>query len=132
MNASRPKLILFTVKATQASIKEEHMEENIAFSGIKNDGPLEFNIVGDGDHYMDLNHSMLYVEAKVVHADSTDLAADTDVTPVNLTLHSMYKQVDVSLNNKMVTMSTNMYPYKAYLETLLTYGKDAKKSQLTK
>jgi len=30
-----------------------------------------------------------------------------------------------------VTASTNTYPYRAILETLLSYGDDAKKSQLT-
>jgi len=30
-----------------------------------------------------------------------------------------------------MTSSTNTYPYRAILETLLSYGKDAKKTQLT-
>ena len=39
--------------------------------------------------------------------------------------------MDVSLNERLVTPSTNTYPYRAYLETLLTYGPAAKYSQLT-
>jgi len=46
-------------------------------------------------------------------------------------LHSLFTQVDISLNGTLITASTNTYPYRAMLETLLSYGEDAKKSQLT-
>jgi hypothetical protein len=39
--------------------------------------------------------------------------------------------VDVSLNGTLITSSTNTYAYRAYIETLLNYGSDAKSSQLT-
>jgi hypothetical protein len=39
--------------------------------------------------------------------------------------------VDVSLNGTLITSSTNTYAYRAYIETLLSYGSDAKSSQLT-
>jgi hypothetical protein len=56
---------------------------------------------------------------------------NSDVGPVNLWLHSLFSQVDVSLNERLVTPSTNTYPYRAYLETLLSYGSSAKESYLT-
>ena len=51
--------------------------------------------------------------------------------PVNLFLHSLFSQVDVSLNERLISPSTNTYPYRAMLETLLNYGEEAKKSQLS-
>ena len=39
--------------------------------------------------------------------------------------------MDISLNGTLITHSTNTYPYRAMLETLLSYGEDSKKSQLT-
>ena len=50
---------------------------------------------------------------------------------MNLFLHSLFSQVDVSLNERLISPSTNTYPYRAMLETLLNYGEDAKSSQLT-
>jgi hypothetical protein len=35
------------------------------------------------------------------------------------------------LNEKLVSPPTSMYPYRAYIETLLSYGPAAKESQLT-
>ena len=79
--------------------------------------PIEIDISGTGE---DFANTMLYVKAKLTANDSTNLAADAAVGPVNLFLHSLFLQVDISLNGTLITASTNTYPYRAMLETLLT------------
>jgi hypothetical protein len=71
------------------------------------------------------------VEAQVVADDDTGLDAGADVGPVNLWMHSLFSDVSVSLNEKLVSPPTSLYPYRAYIETLLSYGPAAKESQLT-
>jgi len=80
---------------------------------------------------IDFANTMLYVKAKLTTMGDGNLAADAAVGPVNLFLHSLFSQVDISLNGTLITQSTNTYPYRAVLETLLSYGEDTKKSQLT-
>ena len=63
-------------------------------------------------------------------SDGAD-GADIGIGPVNNWLHSLFSQVDLSLNGRLITPSTNTYPFRAYMETLLTYGPAAKKSHLT-
>jgi hypothetical protein len=48
-----------------------------------------------------------------------------------LWMHSLFSDVSVSLSEKIVSPPTSMYPYRAYIETLLSYGPAAKESQLT-
>ena len=79
-------------------------------------------IPGTGDAYLDLANTYLLIRAKVVRGDGTDLAADTQVAPVNNWLHSLFSQVDVYINDTLVTPSSNTYPFRAYVETLLSYG----------
>ena len=67
----------------------------------------------------------------MVRGVGTDIADDTPVAPVNNWLHSLFSQVDVHLNDTLVTPSSNTYPFRAYVETLLSYGAEAKKTQLT-
>nr|KAG5685508.1 hypothetical protein BaRGS_018911 [Batillaria attramentaria] len=95
-------------------------------------GPIEFVIKGAGEDYLDLSNSYLHVGAKIVRSDNSDLVAGDDdkVGPVNLWLHSLFSEVDITLNGTQVTTTTNTYPYRAYLETLLNYGTDAKETQL--
>ena len=53
------------------------------------------------------------------------------VAPVNNFLHSLFNQVDVFFNQKAVSPPSNAYAYRAYIETLLNYSNEAKKSHLT-
>jgi hypothetical protein len=46
-------------------------------------------------------------------------------------MHSLFNDVSVSLNKNLVSPPTSLYPYRAYIEILLSYGPAAKESQLT-
>jgi len=92
--------------------------------------PIEFDVSGSGDDYVDFANTMLHVKANTTNENGTDLAGDAAVGPVNLFLHSLFSQVDISLNGTLITSSTNTYPYRAMIKTLISYGMDAKTSQL--
>lgn len=51
--------------------------------------------------------------------------------PVNLLAHSLFQQVDIWLNDTMITNASNLYHYRAILETLLSFSNESKNSQLT-
>jgi hypothetical protein len=46
-------------------------------------------------------------------------------------MHSLFSDISVCINEKLVSPPTSLYPYRAYIETLLSYGPAAKESQLT-
>ena len=94
-------------------------------------GPIEFVIPGTGDAFLDLANTYLLIRAKVVRRVGTDLAADTPVAPLNNWLHYLFSQVDVYLNDTLVTPSSNTYQFRAYVDTVLSYGTKAKNTQLT-
>jgi hypothetical protein len=94
-------------------------------------GSYEFAVSGAYDDYIDLANTYLFVEAQIVDDDDTALDGGEDVGPVNLWIHSLFSDVSVSLNEKLVSPPTSLYSYRAYIETLLSYGPAAKESQLT-
>ena len=98
---------------------------------VADGSPIEFDVGASGEDYIHFANTMLYVNAKINRADGTNLANDFPIGPSNLFLHSLFSQVDVSLNGTLITASTNTYPYRAMIETLLSYGEDAKRTQLT-
>ena len=124
-------LYLFIVTPTQISIVDSHVVEHQPTASLDSDGPIEFLIPGSGDNYLDLASTTLHVQVKVTQANGDDLDLADPVGPVNNWLHSLFSQVDVYLNGTLVTPSTNTYAYRAYIETLLSYGTDAKVTQLT-
>ena len=111
-------------------------------TSLTDTGPIEFVITGCGEEYEDLSETYLQVTAKIVKPtggyleqmledNGTINETDADVGPVNLWLHSLFSQADGSLNDRLVTPSMNTYPYRAYLETLLSYGPAAKEWYLS-
>ena len=127
----KTELDLFTVPPTQYNIVDSHVVEHQPMSSLDSGGAIEFLIPGSGDDYLDLANTMLHVQAKVTRANGDDIDLVDPVGPVNNWLHSLFSQVDVYLNGTLVTPSTNTYAYRAYIETLLSYGPDANDTQLT-
>ena len=127
----KSELDLFTVPPTQTVIEKGQFVEFHPLSSVRDGGPIEFSISGSGEEYVDLAASYLHVKVKVTKSDGKVLTDTDSVAPINLFLHSLFSQVDVSLNERNISSSTNTYPYRAYIETLLNYGEDAKKSLLT-
>ena len=126
-------LDLFTIPPTQTSVEHGMYVEYYPLASLSPSSNIEFNINQKGaGEYVDLSNTYLYVRAKVTETkDNKVLADNAPVGPVNNWLHSNFSQVDVSFNNVLVTPSENTYPYRAYFENTLNYGKDAKKSQLS-
>src|SRR3954466_14698239 len=93
--------------------------------------PIEFVIGGSGQDYIDLANTQLFVRAEIVRDNNQAIDNAQHVAPINHLLHSMFSEVDLKLNDTLISSTNNTYAYRAYLETLLTYGPAAKHSQLT-
>ena len=97
---------------------------------ITEDGSIDIHLKASGSQYLDLQRSRLYVKAKIVKEDDKDLQDADVVTPVNLWLQSLWNQVDVLFQQKLVSSSGTNYAYKAMMDVLLNYGGDSATTQL--
>ena len=129
--SAKSELELFSLPPTQTVIERGQWVEFHPLANVSDGGPLEFNISGSGEEYLDLSQTHLYIKAKILNNDGTVLKEKAKVGPVNLFLHSMFSQVDISLNERLVSSSNNTYPYRAMIEKLLNHGFDVKTSQLS-
>jgi hypothetical protein len=120
---------IFSSKPVQTSVLETTEVEYKPIAPITQ-SDLEFNIPADHDTYIDLDIK-LYVRGKITASDGKDLDAKDFTGVTNNFLHSLFGQCSISLNNVCVTQSTELYNYRSYLETLLTYGNDAAQTHLT-
>lgn len=132
----KSELDLFTLPPTQTSIESAQWIYYKPVTSLTDDAPIEFVIPGHGEDYLDLAHTMLSLRVRVESAtrpaaDTAGAPSATKVGPVNLLLHSMFNQIDVYFNQKLVSPPNNAYAYRAYIETLLNYASPAKTSHLT-
>lgn len=100
-------------------------------ASLNNEGPIKFSISGDSNNYLDLSSSYLLLKVKITKADSTDLDAQGDAAPINLLGHTLFQQVEIMLNDVVISNTSNLYHYRALIETLLSYSDEAKKLQLS-
>lgn len=127
----KSELDLFLTPPTQTAIERGYFVEYHPLSNIQDGSPVEFNISGSAEDYIDLSSSYMHVKAKITLANGAELPENEPVGPVNLFLHALFSQVDISLNERVISSSSNTYPFRAYIESLLNYGEDAKKSLLS-
>jgi hypothetical protein len=94
------------------------------------DAPIEISVPGQGNEYIDLRRSRLYVKCKIVKSDGSPLASQEKTGIINVPLQSMWSQIDTYMNGKLVSLNTSYYAWKAYLKLLLSSGGDITRSQL--
>ena len=123
---------IFTPAFVQSDIEHGLFEDIYPITKLDDNEPVEFNIDNSTDKFLDLVNSTLNISCKIVKGNGTNLQ-DTDaaVTFINYPISSLFSQVDVSLGGNVISSSTNTYSYRAFIETMLNYGKEAKKSHLT-
>ncbi|GFX27769.1 uncharacterized protein F54H12.2 [Trichonephila clavipes] len=107
----KSELELFNLPGTQAVIQDGQWKQFHSLSNVFDNTPVEFNISGSAEDYIDLSQTQLYVKAKIVKVDNTPITKDDTIGHVNLFLHSLFSQVDVSLNDRVVSNTNNTYPY---------------------
>ena len=90
---------------------------------------LEFVIANTSEAFIDLSKTRLYVKCRVSRNNGDKIKinppGNDDVAPTNFTLHTMWAQCDVYLQNRHISSSGwNGYPYKAYTDAVLKFDSD--------
>lgn len=132
---------LFSTQPTQTNV-EDGSWQAVGPGANYETGTIEFNVAAT-EEYLDLSQTELYLKVSIRKRDSNDInsenikddykgdATDNDnVGPVNNFFHSIFNQIVLTLNNTQIENSNGSYAYRAYIENLLNYGKDAKESHL--
>lgn len=134
-------LELFSLPPTQTSIEDTFYEKYYPQTSLDKNGPLDFQVPPKDELYIDPQFIFLYLKCRILDEDGNALPSQTAadnaavpdksyVFPINYFHATLFKSVDVFLNNKSVTSNDTMYGYKAYIESLLSYGFVSKEEQL--
>jgi hypothetical protein len=129
---SKSELDLFTIPPTQTSIEEGFYDNIEAPSSFEKSDTIRLEISGDSRHYLNLSETELHIEGRICKKSDTSKGIEdtTKIGPVNNFLHSLFSQIEISINNTPIENTNTTYPYKAYLNNLLGYNELQKKSFL--
>ena len=132
----KSELDLFSIPPTQTGMEYGYWTDSYPPSTITDNGPIEFTIMGDSSEYIDIANTFIYMKVKIVKDNGTPEGVKLDGTkdfcgPVNNFLHALFEDIIVRVGDKVISYPTNCYPYRAYIETLLSLGPESKSSQQT-
>ena len=65
----KSELDLFTVPPTQTSIEHESIVKILTSAAITDDGPIEFDVEGSTEDYLDITNTLIHVQAKITNGD---------------------------------------------------------------
>ena len=131
-----PEFDIFTVPPTQLTVDRDLVTEHRPISILNSNSVIQFVIPTAVDEYLQLTETLLNLKLKINIKKKTGSGNITDaewnkITPVNNFLHSIFKQVDLEIEGKSITLAPQTYAYKAFFETLLGFTEDAKNSYLS-
>ena len=125
---------LFSNAPVQTSIENIHREQIRPITQLNTGGYIEFDVNSNLNEYIKLEEIYLTVKfrVKLTKTDKSTVAlSDWDsVSTVNNVLHSLFNQVDLSINDIQTTISLLTYAHKAYFNELLFSTPEARKSYL--
>ena len=108
----------------EAAQKESFEERFLPINGLDSD-PYEFNIETVGDTFLHMDSMYLYLQAKIVKGDGGNIAAGANVALANCAISTIWKTVELKLNNVTVNPASSYnIAHKSYIENLLTYDGD--------
>ena len=113
-------LSIFTQPPSNTAIQRREWFEYRPVNQITDYADLDFFVPPQAAGYMDLKRSTIKVKIRLTDATDTPIAKDENVGLVNLPLHALFTQVDCSLQQTGVGQTGNNYPYKAYIDTLMS------------
>ena len=120
----------FEPRMIQAAVTSEYDQAFLPITSLQPGAPIEFVVPSSDNQYLDLSNSKLEVKCKITKANGTDIEGDSNVGPVNMLLHALFKSVDMEINNKLVTEPSTMHGYRAFMESILTYFEGVEKTRL--
>lgn len=128
VECAKPQLLLFEPKPIQYSVLKTEQVALKPLAALENCSTIQFSDSGYGDDYRNLGNMYLLLKVKMIYKDTSgSLVTDTPTNttrlayPVNNFLHSLFRQVILTLNGKQVAQNSQNYAYRAYLENLLNF-----------
>ena len=92
--------------------------------------PIDFRVTSSSELFVDPSKIDLYLKGRILPKDNADFEATDEVYPINTILHTLFKSVEVSLNNVAISNSQGDYSIRAFLEKLLSFNRDSKSTVL--
>jgi hypothetical protein len=122
MYRTNPRLNLFEPSTHEIGVEKSHMMDFHPIGSLSTpDAPIEFDCHPSSEEYTDLASTLLQLNCSIRRVENSAAlteADDPNVTLTNLPLASLFRDVTVKLNQRVVSGGDQLHPYRAMLQVL--------------
>ena len=130
MSVKSTALTLFDDADVQMDITRSVRVDYYPVHNIIANAPIEFNITGSPDEYIDLGDIRILLHLKITKKDKKPWAGTEKVAFINQPISSIFQDVFLKIADNQVEGGQHLYPYNAYLSSLLQFHPSAKKTHM--
>lgn len=109
----------FCLPPTQTAVEKTYNVDYQPLTTIRYNAPIEFFIPASTEEYLDLKNSRLHVKCKIVKNDGTVPDAANTVAPINDLFNSLWSNVELFLNDRLISHSNNTHGYTSIISHLI-------------
>jgi len=112
-----PSLSIFEPLVVETGVERAEYQDFGTSVALRKNAPIEFRISGASADYVLLPECLLCLKVRILKSNGDTLGVDDEVSLLNFPVNTMFRQVDVSLNQQIVSpnIGTN-YMYKCIFD----------------
>ena len=109
----------FKVAPTQTVIEKSSDIEHQSLTSLRDNASIEFFAPAATEEYYDLQNSRLYIKCRILRNNGQAITADDVVAPINDLHNSLWSNVELSLNDRLVSHSNNTHGHTSMISHLI-------------
>ena len=121
-------LSLFDKQSVQTDIIKSSIVDYFPVTSITSGGPIEFEVPGNSEEYIDVNDINLHIKFKITKKNGADIEAADKVGLNNLAIATLFQDAILTIGETQVEGGQQTYPYSAYLHTVTQFQPQAQAS----
>ena len=129
-----PEFDIFTVPPTQSTIEQDLLTEHRPISTLDPRACIEFNFSSGIDEYLRLDKSLFFMKLRITIEKPLNAEVKMvdwgKVSTVNNLLNSLFKQIDLTIGDRIINPPHQTYSYKTDIELKLGKSREAKETFL--
>lgn len=109
----------FCIPPTQTAVEKTYDVDYQPLTTIRPGAPIEFYIPASTEEYLDLKNTRLHITCRIVKNDGTNCTAADVAAPVNDLFNSLWSNLELFLNDRLISHSNNTHGYTSVISHLI-------------
>ncbi len=131
MDTSNSALCIFDEQSVQTGITKSTIDDYFPITSIAGGGRIEFHVPGNSETYIDMNDMNIHIKFKITKKTGAAIDDDDEVGLNNLAIATLFKDAILTIGDTQVEGGQQIYPYLAYLHTVMQFQPQAQLSHMT-